>query len=220
MTPIKITAHLYNGFSSGDEWSPSIDSILAYWQFYEQLGSEGFVASQSRDDRMVPASDLPLEKIIDGDHWWYACSSPMCKVAVYHRRYMHRRFDQAQAEIYLSDGVKKVQTKAGAYKNSRMVAMQKVTRNVVWHVIGNHAEIQRLLSKCHAIGAKTGAGLGRVREWSFAEGDPDLARHARPLPMRYAQSCGLEGDVMQWGIHPPGRLASAQALCVMPRLLS
>ena len=58
---------------------------------------------------------------------------------------------------------------------------------------------------------------GAVRRWSYAEGDPEIARHWRPLPVAYALEQQLDGDVMDWGIRPPGRLACNTVSCVMPK---
>lgn len=66
MEPIKITAHLRNGFAAADEWSPSLDGILAYWKLY-LADPEQFNITQGRSDLMEPVDGLPLEKITDGE---------------------------------------------------------------------------------------------------------------------------------------------------------
>lgn len=218
MTPIAITAHLYSGFVASDPWSPAIDGILAYWYMREQLGAEQFSINQGHDYQMEPVEGLPLKRVEHGDWWWYAASSPIYTAQAEVRRYLHRRFDQARAERYLPDGARKIQTQAGAYKNARMSAQHCVTDRVSWHVIGERAEIERLLSRCAHIGGRVGAGFGRVRGWDVTEdGDAELARAHRPLPVDYALAHGIEGDVMDWGLRPPGRLRCNTTLCVMPR---
>ena len=215
MTPIAITAELYNGFVSADPWSPAIDGILAYWLMRERLGAEEFSISQGHSHRMTPVEGLPLEVMRHGDLWWYAASSPRYGSAATVRKHIHRRFDQSAAEKYLP-AIRKVQTSAGAYKNARISLMHRITNQVTWHVIGDGPEIERLLRTCAHIGGKVSAGFGRVRRWSYAEGDADLARFSRPLPADYASKHDIHGPVMEWGLRPPVRLAANIAACVMP----
>jgi hypothetical protein len=215
MTPIAITAHLYNGFVSADHWSPSIDGILGYWHMRARLGADEFNLTQGHSYQMTPVDGLPLLVVRSDELWWYACSSPLYGIAANVRKHIHRRFDQQAAERYLPD-VRKVQTKAGAYKNARISLMHRITARVTWHVIGDRPEIDRLLSHCTAIGAKLGAGFGRVARWELTEGDPEIARHHRPLPIAYAEAHAITGPVMHWGIRPPARIPQNCTDCVMP----
>lgn len=217
MIPIAITARLRTGFASSDPWSPAIDGIVGYWYMRELLGPEEFAISQGRDHGLKPADQLPMEKIEHDGQWWYACSSPIYQKQATVLRYMHRRFDQAPGERYLPDDIKTVQTKAGPYKNARMAVQQHITDRVTWHVIGDLPEIERLLKRCTHIGAKIGAGFGRVRAWEFGSGDADIARHRRPLPVAYASQAGIEGDPMWWGLRPPARIPENCADCIMPK---
>lgn len=216
METLSVTAHLYSGFVASDPWSPAIDGILAYWHLRERLGPDAFAISQGHDHAMAPVDDLPLEIVRHGAWWWYACSSPLMAAQANVRRHLHRRFDQTPAEQYLPEGMRKVQTQAGAYKNARMAVVQHVTDRVSWHVIGERDPIERLLAQCHHIGARVGVGFGRVRRWEIVPGDERMARHHRPLPVDYAAAAGIDGERMLWGIRPPGRLAVNQAESVMP----
>jgi len=218
MTPLAITTHLYSGFVAHDPWSPTIDGILAYWHMREKLGPEQFSINQGHSYAMKPVDDLPLQIERDGDWWWYACSSPIYTAVARAQRHIHRRFDQANAEKYLPEGQRKIVTKAGAYKNSRLTLPHIITDRVTWHAIGDHVEIERLLRNCHHIGGKIGAGFGRVRRWEItAGGDETLACTHRPLPASVAERLGIEGDPMWWGLRPPARIEANCTDCVMPR---
>lgn len=216
LEPIEITAHLRTGFAAADPWSPAIDGILAYFAMRARLGPEAFAINQGHDYQMGPVTGLPLEVVEHGGWWWYAASSPRYELKAAARRPLHRRFDQAAAERHLPDGVKKVQTAAGAYKNARMHVEQRITDRVVWHVVGDGEAIAELLEGCTHVGAKCGAGFGRVRRWSFAPGDAAEARRHRPVPEDYAEAEGIEGEIMDWGIRPPVRIPMNRCLCVMP----
>lgn len=221
MMPLRITAHLHSGFAAADRWSPALDGILAYWHLREVLGPEEFAITSADNAAMRPVEGLPLEVVHHGQWWWYACSSPMYSAAATVIRHIHRRFDARQAERHCDFQCRseKVQVNAGPYKNRRLLLQQHITGQVQWHAVGDAAEVYRLLAQCPNIGAKFGAGFGRVRRWEVVEGDDTdatLARRHRPLPLEYADAQGVTGPLMEWGIRPPGRCKENRALCVMP----
>lgn len=218
MRPLKITARLSAGFISSDPWSPSIDGILAYQFMREKLGPEEFAISQHRSDMMQVVEGLPLAVERYGDWWWYQCSSPIYRSQLEMSRYLHRRFDAKQAERYWTDEGKsgKVLTAAGPYKNARLNYTQHITPKVEWHVVGDEAEIRRLLMRVTHIGGRVGSGFGKVRDWEIGDGDESLARLRRPLPKSFAQEHGIVGQEMIWGLRPPGRHPDNRTECVMP----
>lgn len=215
MRPLKVTAHLANGFAAADEWSPMLDGMLAYWQL-RRADPDGFLTRQGRSDLMEPVEGLPLEKVANGTVWWWACSCPIYALSQQHQSYFHRRFDD-QYERFLPPNTKTVLTSAGPYKAYRKSLLFRVTREVVWHCVGDKAAIQELLSHCYHIGAKPSQGYGRVKEWVIEEGDEKIALFHRPLPIDYAQRIGVSGPIMRWGIRPPGRIQANQFECVMPQ---
>lgn len=212
---LKITAHLYNGFAASDNWSPALDGILAYWKLY-LADPDYFLLTQGRSDLMTPVERLPLERIEDGDWWWYACSAPIYTLHQMQRIHFHRRFDD-QHEQFLPEGTKSILTAAGPFKNYRKSIIFRVTDKIVWHVVGDRNEIQTLLNHCNHVGAKPAQGFGRVKRWEITD-DADLqtALYQRPLPMGYAQVKGIKGAIMRWGIRPPARLPVNVTLCIMP----
>ena len=218
MEPLRVRAHLANSFSAADPWSPSLDGILAYYQLRERLGEEEFALGMTGHRPLVTPDDLPLERVTWGEQWWWATSAPIVAVAARYTRHFHRRFDADQAERYLDPRVRRVQVSAGPYKAYRHARTHTVTRQIVWHCIGDGAEIRRLLRLCTAVGFGRGQGYGTVTGWTVtAEGaDETLARFWRPLPADYAAAHGVDGPRLAWGIRPPGRMPENRTLCVMP----
>lgn len=211
-----ITARLRNGFAASDPWSPSLDAILAYWFVRERDGEAACTAAAADTASLHAVEGLPLERITHGDWWWYACSSPIIDEQAQIQRFYHRRFDAVAAERYAKVRGR-VQTQAGPYKAARLSQVVHVCPEVRWHAIGDAVEVERLLRRCSAIGAKIGSGFGAVAEWRVESGgDPELARHGRPVVAEYASAHNLGGPRMWWGLRPPARLVSNQALCVMP----
>lgn len=221
MESLKITAQLYSGFASSDEWSPALDGILAYRHMQEVLGSEEFGLAASDPQRLAPVEGLPLEVVVWREWWWYSCSLPIYSQAAEVTRHLHRRFDAQHAERHVDLGGKsgRVMVAAGPYKNRRLGIRHHVTDRVEWYAVGDRAEIERLLRGCGHIGMKYAAGFGRVRSWHvepIGDDPEDRAYRHRPLPVEYADEIEVVGPKMIWGLRPPVRLAENQTLCVMP----
>lgn len=218
MQALKITAELMTGFASSDPWSPAIDGILAYQFMREKLGDEEFSVRSHRSDKQEVVEGLPLGVERHGDLWWYQCSFPEYTSVAEVTRHTHRRFDARQAEKYWGTPGKsgKVLVAAGPYKNARLKVRQHVTPRVSWHCIGDQAEIERLLARVTHIGARIGAGYGRVRRWVVEPSDCEhAARFRRGLPVAFASEHGLEGMQVIHGIRPPARHPDNKTLCVM-----
>lgn len=221
MIPLIVTAHLASPYSTSDPWSPALDGILAYWATRERLGEEEFALGMTGHRELVEV-DLPLARVDAGDTWWWACSSPLVDAVQQFDSYTHRRFDDAAALTATPETVRRVLTAGGPYKIYRTRHVRVVAPSVRWHVIGDADEIQRLLARCHNIGAGHTRGWGQVREWTVDPGgNPQTARFRRPLPVAFATD-HLEhlgpGTQLVWGIRPPGRRPEQKALCFMPEM--
>lgn len=215
MTPLIITAELFNGFAVNDPFSPAIDSLLAYWHCRLKMGDEAFIEAQSTGN-LSTVVDLPLAKTHFGDDWWYQCSLPIYQTHAEHHHYFHRRFDAFHAETRC-DKKGKIETRCAPYKSTRMAVRLIVTREVKWHAIGDPTMIESLLERCHAIGSKTGSGYGRVKRWLVqSAGDASLAQRHRSLPVDYAEQNGIDGMRIYWGYRPAVRLPQNKTLCVIP----
>lgn len=222
-TPLIVTAHLANGYSAADPWSPSLDGLLAYWSLREQLGEEEFALGMTGHRAPVEA-DLPLARETDPatDLWWWVCSSPEPDhVVAVQQKFFHRRFDIGPATAYLVEGVRRVEVAAGPFKNYRQRRDIQICRTVTWRAVGDAAEVRRLLRRVGNIGFGHTKGVGRVWQITVETGtaeDERIARTRRPLPASYAERLGLEGLRLAWGLRPPGRDPSQRADCLMPVL--
>ena len=217
MEPLLVTAHLRNGFAASDPWSPALDGILGYWLMRERLGAEEFFVQCARPDLREPCAQLPLAATEHANHWWYHCSMPLYETQREFLHYFHRRFDARAAERYMVPPRGRTNTKAGPYKAFRLYQRVRVVSCVQWHVIGDAHEIRRLLRRCTNIGAKSSHGRGRVDRWDVdAGGDAHKAQHLRPLPVEYADSLGIDGYRIDWGIRPPVRDHVTD--CIIPEI--
>ncbi len=217
MQPIRVTAELIDGFLSKFEWSPSLDGILAYADLREKMGADEFLLTKNMVHIQSPHDSLPLQKeIIEGD-WWYQSSRPIYSIAVQHRQYLHRRFNTLDADRWCEERVKVVETTKNGFKNYRLLFRHHITQRVVWHCVGDADRVRALLNTMTHIGAKTGSGFGRVKQWRVElNGDASLARFCRPLPIEFAQRHGIVGAVMEWAHRPPLQLVENKRVCVIP----
>lgn len=217
---LKITAYLHSGFASKFPWSPSLDGILAYVERMRALGPDEFALTQLDLALQTPNTALPLEMERHGDDWWYLCSSPIYREFSTQTKHLHRRFNAAEAEEYW-DRPRKIETTKGPYKNARFQVRHHITGLVCWHADGDRVALADMLRDVTHIGAKMGAGFGRVRRWDITDdGDPQLARLHRPLPRAYADAHGVTGVVMRWGYRPPIRHPENLTDCVIPHARS
>ena len=216
MQHLLITAHLRNGLITGDQWSPSLDNILAYWHLKKILSDAEFAAGCANIEELLTVDDLPIEIERYGDDWWYKVSSPITEVNAKYSTHIHRRFDQLQAEKYLLPKKGRIQLQTGQHKNKRVKLFITITDRVSWHAVGDKDKIEDLLKNCAHLGANINIGFGKVKYWNITdEGDRDLARFKRPLPEAFAKKHNSYGISMIWGYRPNVRKPENQALCVM-----
>ena len=220
MTPLKITAHLKNGFSAAFDWSVSIDGIIAYQFMLEKLGIDVFSETHGVMSEQKPVVGLPLGVEVFGDDWWYQCSRPFFECRVSHTKRIHRRFNAHEAERYVSGKVTSIQTTKGPYKNARISIPHFVTKAVCWYVVGDEAEISRLLSRVTHIGSQRRSGIGAVDTWTVENHDSDHpARFQRAVPVCFAHAHNIHGVSLFWGIRPPSRHPENMKNCIMPENL-
>lgn len=215
MTPLIVTAHLERGFSSGDRWSPALDSLLAALQLQDQVGWEKYAIDQSQNDKTV-FEDLPLQKISHKDMWWWACSMPEYESSHEINRSFFKRFNIDQS-LMVDKKVKSIELTKGQFKNYSLSFKEVIAKHVQWHCIGDKSEIERLLSNCNQIGSQRGKGLGFVVGWEVKEGgDEQAAMLNRALPSDFAEQNNIRGIRMWRGYRPCFRIKENQALCIMP----
>lgn len=162
--PLKITAYLQCG-AIGDHTFP-IDQILYYLAMRETYGVEAVTAPL--DVLGITPVVLPLEMRIEGPHWFYAASfAQWPQTIAQNTEYWHKRFDLSLVHLLSTkERQRTVRVDAMRYKSYRMPVFARHALMVIWYVVGDRAEITRLLSGCFWIGKKTSQGYGAVRSWT------------------------------------------------------
>lgn len=214
---LRVTAVLNNGFSSQFNWTPSIDGIIAYQWMKEKLGVNEFIETHGVTSMQSTVDDLPIEKVVFNDIWWYKCSSPIFSLLELNKTHIHRRFNVVEVETRAAGKLKKIEVTKGAYKNARIPVNNKITGSVEWHVCGDKKEITRLLNTVTHIGSQRRAGFGAVQKWIVeVGGDIEKANLYRPLPIEFAKQHGVNGVEMDWAIRPPAKVVDNMKHCIIP----
>lgn len=209
----KITAHLKNGLCVNDPWSPSLDSILAYFKNMEDMGQDNFNISTAMGDQTT-CDNLPVEKQYFNDLWWYNCSTPEYDSLHEIKRQFYKKFN-IDFSLMIEKKVKNVELTKNQFKNYSLFFMQHLVKNVSWHLVCDIDKTMELLRNCKQIGGKRGKGMGEVVDWSYSEGDIEKAKLNRFLPIKYAENKNIDGTIMLRGFRPSFRLNENQTVCVI-----
>lgn len=215
MKPLLVTAHLDRGFSSSDKWSPALDGILAYHHLKNKMGDEAFNLSLSMMEQTT-VEDLPVQKEIFGDDWWYQCSCPIFDSSHNITREFYKKFN-IDASMLIKQKAKSIELTKGQFKNYSLSFKEIITDKVQWHVVGDEEKIRKLLGKCTQIGANRGKGMGVVTRWDIeCDGDKAQARFNRALPVGFAENNKKVGIKIWRGYRPSVRIDENQGICILP----
>lgn len=214
MKPLKVTAHLQQGFSVSNPWSPALDGILAYWHLIGKMGLAQFnngIANQEQ----TTVDDMPISKNETGE-WYYHCSFPIFTA---HRSIItkhHKRFNHDQSK-YIKIKSKQLQLTKGIHKNWTWNKELVITDKVEWHIIADKKWLEKMLDNVTNIGGNRKVGSGRVLEWEVVVGDENIAKDFRAIPVANLEQ-KKEGGIIEWGIRPSTRLPKNRFECFMPKI--
>lgn len=216
--PLKITANFQTGIIS-DPYLP-IDGILHYQVHRERLGEQTITLPGQSTGGAVN-HPLPLKKVNaykrhNSRLWFYAASFAVWPDhAVEGRDYWNKRFDLSLCDLVDWQGRKaRLDVSAGRYKSYHMPVFYRAALYVDWYVVGDRAEIERLLQTVFCIGKKCVQGWGAVRKWEVQEWPEDWSiwsgagRLMRAIPQK-------EGGTL-YGIRPSYWNPRHQFPCQLP----
>jgi CRISPR type IV-associated protein Csf3 len=181
LEPIKVTAKMMTGQVATTDGYLALDGILAYVWMRENHPE--LIGTMITDFDEMLLSELPIEKRGTGDDWYYACSFACYTPLKETRRYWHKRFDAQLAEEYVDFENRrgKVNVRSAQYKNYRIPLNILLIPEITWYLVGDKAEIERMVNQITHIGKKASQGLGLVREWTVESIEEDLS-WLRPIP--------------------------------------
>jgi CRISPR type IV-associated protein Csf3 len=219
--PMRISVDLLSPVVSAFAWI-SIDSILALAVLHDMAGDDAtdMLGGNASDLIDIP---LPLERQDTWSPRWYWKASFGIYDAYESMARFHKKWDEDYDDI-VDFGPKRqprVQISSLHFKSMDMPISLLSTKEIVWFADGDAAETQRLLaSYVTHVGARAGAGYGRIGEWVVTEVDDDYSCWIDGKPVRSIPvGLGSQDTSMRreyYGFRPPYWAPQNQTLCYMP----
>lgn len=210
-----------------DRWL-MVDAFIQRAYMLDQYGSDFYALpplSAGVDSSDLIACALPLESRQRNGHQYWAAS--WCDVQALQFRQSEsawvRQFGAADGIVYLHDKAKRIDTTTGRDKAYNLPIHLRTLDECIWYVVGDAAEIDRLLNAyVHALGKKAAYGNGALQEyangkcwqveawphdWSERDAEGKLTRGLPALTLDKAES---------YGVRPPYFVRANQILMELP----
>ena len=214
MAPLRITAWLQSPVLS-DNYLP-IDGVLYYEAMRRRYGDQYLTTPGGMHPAAVPGTQLPLARREEhGPMWYYAASFAQWSEPIARGQdHWNRRVDMSLVDLVDWQGRKsRIDVASGAYKSFHMPIYYRHSLSVVWYVVGQQEEIERLLSQITNVGKKISQGWGAILKWKIEEIDDDWSvRGAKGQLMRPVPS----DHGVQVGFRPSYWLPKNQTICEVP----
>ena len=231
MIPLRIAAHLAGGVAYNPGEGLSIDGPLAWAAALERTGAAALDEIEHAElTRLCAEPDpaVPLAVHRAAGFWCYCAS--FAEVHGGQRTelvHWNKRWDDALAQQAMERGAldlsgrTRVDTGAGEFRSYHMPLYLEYAERLLWYVVGDRAEVTRLLA-AHIthLGKKRAHGHGMVVEWEvLPAGSADRwlwrapGELARPAPL--AMLPDWTGATELRGYRPPYWLPQHQAECAV-----
>jgi len=209
--PLKITAYPRCGIET-DVFLP-IDAILYFYAMRRKYDSL-IITTPGQLPNVAPV-ELPLEKRIVNNEWFYAASFAQWSTYADGHGFWTKRFDRKQSHLIERDGKRrgKLIIHKGRYKSYHMPTFYRHALSVSWYVVGDKPEIESLLAHITHIGKKTSQGNGRIIRWQVEACPHDWSIYGEGGLMRAIPD---EGGIL-YGIRPPYWLRENQIVAALPQ---
>lgn len=164
--PLKITVYPQCGIIS-DRYLP-IDAIFYYQVMRERLGEQTVTLPGQSYGGPVDHV-LPLQKVNSHTRqWFYAASfAQWPDHATEGTDYWNKRMDMSLIDLVDWQGRKpRADISTGRYKSYHMPVFYRSALSVSWYVVGDRAEIARVLRFVTHVGKKVSQGWGAIRRWT------------------------------------------------------
>lgn len=212
--PLKITAWLQCGVIS-DTYLP-IDAVLYYQVMRERFGEqEVTLPGQSYGGPVDHA--LPLKQVNSHTRqWFYAASFAQWPDHVTEGTdHWNKRMDLSLIDLVDWQGRKaRLDVSSGRYKSYHMPVYYRHALSVSWYVVGNKAEIERLLRFVTHLGKKAAQGWGSVLRWKVEPISYDWS--VRSATGKLMRAIPTADSATVYGLRPSYWLAKHQFPCQLP----
>lgn len=183
MIALRVTARLRGPLTG----APMLDGLVGY----VLAARAGLVAG------FGDLVDVAIEHVIAREPGgrFHLCSSPHVQWDAHERRYVHRRFPIAEAQLLGEARLRRVNISAGPCKSYRIPSEASFASGdaIAWYCVGDPTVLEEILSAVTHLGRRRAVGRGAIAAWSvepcapWGDGFPILreGKPARPLPLDY-----------------------------------
>ena len=223
--PFKVTCKLMDGRINSADGLLYLDAILyhAWFLKYAPEVMQGTARKESHPEWKFHFG-LPLTQIhSDGQHR-YAASCGFYEQYEQHVEYWNKRpdFTSGKNEKYL-EAKGKINTSAGPLKAYHFPQIIRTISDIEFYGVGTIEKIKDLLSYIQAVGKKSAAGWGMVREWTvepFPEDWSTAGKYGimRPMPVEEYKP-DKQYRISESPLLPPYWKSKNTALCYIPRVI-
>jgi CRISPR type IV-associated protein Csf3 len=246
LVPLRVTAVLQQGVAMDLRYGIALDGLLTGQVRGEAAYADGIAPGSNLDGGLAEIEphdwDLPLARCVEsGDDWHWLCTTGLPQdhsgnrvtgVPDAHR--LLGDIDERRAAQVAVSMPKNVGGARGRFRRRITPVLVFPAARVVWHAVGDHEAVQRLLEGITTVGARRGSGEGTVISWlvetvalnnaeeQFLHGHLHADGVAgRPMPMPCATRAGVPTGVTGLaGLRPPMFHAGRQKVLVLPDLAS
>lgn len=159
--PLKVSCYAFNGIAT-DGYLP-LDSILAALWMREHYPDVYYNNSVAAKDDLIEAT-LPIQRIDNGNGWYYACSFCQTDWIGGSIEHWHKRSTLNEQIRYIGSGqLNLAQGKTKAYRMPLFMLHTGTRLN--WYLMGDPDWLTARLPLVTAIGKKRAMGNGIICDW-------------------------------------------------------
>lgn len=223
MQPIKITAEMLSPIAVTDDWSPSLDAVIAYFvlEKHKLLSPQPSIKEIKKNYQILEA-EIPLRNVNYGGISCWMISSPCYFYFSEQAERIRKRWDYQEHRLNWGKRKAKTDTSQGPEKSYDLPIFLRNPASITWYGVGDIKKVRSLLPNCTSLGKKRSVGNGQVRKWTveaIAE-DWHLWKDGmlmRPYPLELMpKDRPVDMAIREWGLGQPSWHPDFKRMCAMP----
>lgn len=223
MQPIKITVKLLSPVAVVDDWSPSLEGVLAY---YVLANNNAFSANPTdqeiKQNYRILEAEMPLKNVNYGGISCWAVSAPCYLFSNEQVDRIRKRWDYQEHRLNWGKRKAKIDTSQGPEKSYDLPLFLRNPSVITWYGVGDIEKTKLLLRNCTNLGKKRSVGNGQVGEWMVEAiasdwhlWKDDILMRPYPLALMPTKK-PIDMAIREWGIGQPVWHPSFKRICAMP----
>lgn len=223
MQPIKITVKLLSPVAVVDDWSPSLEGILAYHVLMKHNAlSSNPTNEEIEQSYQILEAEIPLKNVNYGGVSCWAVSSPCYLFSSEQVERIRKRWDYQEHRLNWGKRKAKISTSEGPEKSYDLPLFLRNPSVIAWYGVGDIDSTMSILKHCTSLGKKRSVGNGQVEEWivEAIASDWHLWRDdilMRPYPLELMpKKKPIDMAIREWSLGQPLWHPAFKRICAMP----